>query len=196
MDNNNAGVQPVENAPETQMISQDMPPIEATNPEPEVSQANDSPVVEELKTLVGDLTEAYKKKVDDYENVKKWNLKAEKRLKEYGIEEVDEPVAPTLDEESIARIVREQVKAVISEVAPKEDILERANKKISELTNALSNKPNSPTATSVGNRDSIASKYQSSSYWSPEQMKDLERRGLNPDQVYKNIPKQGQSSQI
>lgn len=198
MTNPIAGVQPVETA--QPILTADMPPAavpaaETVAVQPANSQVDQSATIEELKGLVGDLSEAYKKKSSDYENTKKWNLKAEKKLKEYGIDELEEKTEG-LSEERIAQIFKEQLAAVLPAVTqPKDDILERANKKISELSYALQNRPSQPSTSSPAQpvNQQATTKYVSAGYWSPEQIKDLEKKGLDPDKVYKNLPQQGQT---
>jgi hypothetical protein len=201
MDKSNAAEQSVKTAPE--ILTKDMPPLEMdSNVKPAVSQVKEETVTltkaeaDSLFKAAEDATELAKKKSVDAENYKKAALNAKKKLKDvYGDE--DEEEKPQTSKEDIMQIVRDAIKeAIPTIVQPKteEDPLLEANKTISELKIALKNRSQIASSSAGSNLDKQdATSNASNGYWSPQQIEDLKKKGLDPDEVYKNIPKSGQA---
>ncbi len=68
----------------------------------------------------------------------------------------------------------------------KEALLQKTIKENEEMRNALRNRAGTPTS-SGSNLDKAPGKTES--YWSPSQVKELESKGLDPKQVWENLQK-------
>jgi len=136
------------------------------------------------------------KKSEEAENYKKGMLKAKGKLLEEGFEDEEEE-KPALNEERIGQIFKEQLEKILpviqKQTPAEEDELAKANRKMNEMRLVLQNKATTPTSSGT-NLDKVEVKTTSSSgYWSAEQVAELKSKGLDPDEVFKNLPKAGQT---
>jgi hypothetical protein len=174
MDNNNAGVPPVEKAPELEK------PVEGSQQITMTKEQADA-----LVKAAENAAEIAKKKTEEMEHYKKGLLKAKSRLKDAGIEEEDE--GEKLTAESVANIVRSTMAEFQK---PELSDLDKANAKISELKTALQNRSQlAPTSSgsNVGRENANTGKYKSEAYWGPDNLANLIKKGLDPDKVYANM---------
>ena len=172
MSNDNQELNPAESVPTQQPESQD-----AGN-----SVANgDSEILDKVTALAEALEEsniALVKAQSDRDNYKSGLLGAKAKLKEVGLDDDD---APQLSEDRIAQIVAEQLKAVLPTITqPKDEVIEKSQRVISELKTALANRQgisNAPVG-SGGDKTEVTA-----SYFSKEQVANLKARGWDDAKI-------------
>ena len=184
MENNNAGVQPVETGQELN--------TEVPTPN-EIAPVVEEEKVELTKAEVNDLINAAEdatalatKEAENAENYKKGMLKAKGKLVENGLPEEDEP--ETITREEAQRIADEAVQKALKDI-PKEDELAKANKTISELKVTLNNRMQISPTNGGSNLDKPEPK--GSSIFSPDQEAELKARalriGADPDEYIREV---------
>ena len=152
--------------------------------------------VDELVKAAEDASALAAKKSKDAENYQKGMLKYKSKLKENGIEDVEES-KPGLSEERVVELMKttlQEILPTINKPAPENDPLEIANKKISEMKLVMANSRNKGGAPSGAGSNLDKPEVKTDGYWSPEQLADLKAKGLNPDVVRKNMENAGKFS--
>ena len=152
--------------------------------------------VDELVKAAEDASALAAKKSKDAENYQKGMLKYKSKLKENGIEDVEES-KPGLSEERVVELMKttlQEILPTINKPAPENDPLEIANKKISEMKLVIANSRNKGGAPSGAGSNLDKPEVKTDGYWSPEQLADLKAKGLNPDVVRKNMENAGKFS--
>lgn len=140
-------------------------------------------------------TRLAQKKAEDAENYKRGMLKYKNKLKEdYGDEEEEVAIQPTLSEERIAQIIEDKLKSFAPSIKPQEDELAKANLKIAELKTALTSRVNTQVTSAGSNVGRLNNSLSAAEkYYGLDVIADMKRRFPNIDiqKVYENEKNQG-----